>query len=224
MRGKCVGKVTAAPGVWQEPEWKNNEWKLRSLPPPPWHSPPSPPLSGLFSFALASLVIFHLLLPPSMLLFYLTGPLFLFFSPPLFSSPCLLCLSFLLSHSLPFLTHLSFIDSLALSPPFFMSFWPRSHFPNWLSGSLIILRHPCCRLFYLSACRHPNPLISKYPSSAHTASQQPTAFLVYFSKEHTDGPYTSSRHSTEWHWGQRHSWGTLVDQNTTIHSDCIASV
>lgn len=45
--------------------------------------------------------------------------------------------------------------------PFFMSFWPQSHFPNWLSGSLIILRHPCCRLFYLSACRRSNPVISK---------------------------------------------------------------
>lgn len=74
-----------------------------------------------------------------------------------------------------------------------MSFWPQSHFPNWLRGSLIILRHPCCRLLHLCACRRRNPLISKYPSSAHTAPQQPTAFLVYFSSECTDGPSTSSR-------------------------------
>lgn len=70
----------------------------------------------------------------------------------------------------------------------FMSFWPRSRFPNWLSGSLIILRHPCCRLLYRSACRRPNPLISKHPSSAHTASQQPAAFTVFSSTVHTDGP------------------------------------
>lgn len=68
--------------------------------------------------------------------------------------------------------------SVPIACSFFVFFWPQSHFPNWLSGSLIIPRHPCCRLFYLSACRHPNPLISKYPSSAHIALQQPTAFLV----------------------------------------------
>lgn len=83
-----------------------------------------------------------------------------------------------------------FFHPMSLSLLVSMSFWPWSHFPNWLSGSLIILRHPCCRLFYLSACRRPNPLISKYPSSAHIALQQTTAFLVYFSTVHTDSLYT----------------------------------
>lgn len=36
-------------------------------------------------------------------------------------------------------SHSPLFSSLSLRLPFFMSFWPRSHFPNWLSGSLIIL-------------------------------------------------------------------------------------
>lgn len=180
-------------------KWKNSEWKLCSLP-PPWHPNPSPSLSCLFSFsfALAAFVVFHPLLHPQLLFFFfLSSSLSLSSScsPQLFFhlSPIrlVLCISLVLSQSRLFLTQLP--SHVSLPPPFFMSFWPRSHFPNWLSGSLIIPRHPCCRLFYLSACRRPNPLISKHPSSAHTASQQPTAFPVYFSTVHTDGPSTSSR-------------------------------
>lgn len=138
-----------------------------------------------------------------------------------FHSPCLLmCISFLRFHSPLFLTHLCSDVFLPPSLPFFMSFWPRSNFPNWLSGSLIILRHSCCRLFYLSACRHPNPLISKHPSSAHGASQQPTAFPAHYFTVHTDGPSTSSRlakHRLTLRAAQvkdpmKQSSGTLTDQ------------
>lgn len=81
-------------------------------------------------------------------------------SPP---RPLLVFYSFLHPQMLFFPFLLLNLLSLSASPPFFMSFWPRSYFPNWLRGGLIILRHPCCRLFYLSACCHPNPLISKPP-------------------------------------------------------------
>lgn len=192
-RRECVGKVTAAPGVWRGTKWKNNEWKLCSLP-QPWRPNPSPSPSLLFSFLAPASRVFHPILHPSYCFFFFrSSPLSLSFSRR--PSPLPVCShvsrsSFLVRCSS---SPISIVDaSLSLSL-LFMSFWPRSHFPNWLSGSLIILRHPCCRLFYLSACRHPNPLISKHPSSAHTASQQPTAFPVYFSTVHTDGPSTSSR-------------------------------
>lgn len=143
-------------------------------------------LSGFLSF---SFVNFHsslhlLLLLSSFSLYFSYSPAYpCFFHSSLPIWYCA-CHSFLISYSSSPISH-----SMSLSLPVFMSFWPRSHFPNWLSGSLIILRHPCCRLFYLSACRRPNPLISKYPFWVHIALQQPTAFLVYFSIVHTSSQH-----------------------------------
>lgn len=187
------GKVTAAPGACREQRGKNIVWKLCSLI-SPWHADPSHFSSFSVSFMLASVVVLH----PQLLWFFLSSTLVYqlhFPPPPLPVCCCLSRSSFLLPSSSSLISsHVSLPSSL----PFFMCFWPRSHFPNWLRGSLIILRHPCCRLFYFFSCRHPNPLISKYPSSAHTASQQPMAFLYFFTV-HTDGPSSSSRraqHST----------------------------
>lgn len=117
------------------------------------------------------------------------------------------CLSVSVPHFLqlgpaPFSTSLSHVYStshiLSLSRLLFiMSYWSHSNFANWHGGGLIILRHPCCHLFYRSACHRPNPPISEYPSSAYTSPQQLTAFLVYISTVHTDGPSISSRHRPE---------------------------
>lgn len=180
MRGKCVGKVTAAPSVWREQSGKTtNGSSVLFL-----HFDTSlSPSCCLSSTPSSSVVIVFFPSPLSRSLscftqLSLSGVVYL---PPPFLFPVL------------FFTQLHSDVCLPPSLHFFMSFWPWSHFPNWLSGSLIILRHPCCRLFYLPACRRPNPLISKHPSSAHTASQQPTASLLYLSTVHTDGPSTSSR-------------------------------
>lgn len=197
MRGKCVGKVTAAPGVWRKQSGKTTngssvlflhlDTAIRLL-----LSPAYSPFLLHWPLLLSSILGCYGFLSVVNSFSFSCLPRLFFHLPP---SRLVLCISLLLSHSLLFHTPLPSDVSPSLSPSllFFMSFWPRSHFPNWLSGSLIILRHPCCRLFYLCACRRPNPLISKYPSSAHTASQQPTAFLVYFSTVHTDGPSPSSR-------------------------------
>lgn len=198
MRGKCVGKVTTAPGVWPEQSETTSGSSVLLL-----HldtticlllSPVYSP--SLLCWPLLSPFIYPYILTCYCFLSVIIS-LILLLTPALFPPlrpHLILCMSLLYSYCILFLSPVSLPVSLSLS--FFMSFWPRSHFPNWLSGSLIILRHPCCRLFYLSACRHPNPLISKYPSSAHIALQQPSAFLVYFSIVHTDSPYTLS-HSTQ---------------------------
>lgn len=222
MKGKCVRKVTAASGVWQEPSGKTTNGSsvlsVLYLDTPIYLS-----LQLVYTLSLSRAGLFWC---PQLLLFSfchhvshsLAYPSSFFMPHP---SHLVLCMLLLLSHSLLLFTHLPSDVFLPPCLPFFMSFWPRSHFPNWLSGSLIILQHPCCRLFYLSACRHPNPLISKYPSSAHTASQQHTAFLVYFSIVHTDGPSTTSRQAqykmtlrtSQATDPQENSSGILMDQN-----------
>lgn len=160
-------------GVWRGQKWKNTNGGSAFS----FHlDTPSPPSashlsSSCFSFIASHVIVFlSFLLRPAL---YLPPLLPVHLLPPFPSPPLLHCL---------------------LS---FMSLWPWSHFPNWLSGSLIILWHSCCRLFYLSACRRPNPLISKHPSSAHAASQQPAAFPANISKVHTDGPSTSRRHAKQ---------------------------
>lgn len=88
-RRECVGKVTAAPGVWRGTKWKNNEWKLCSLP-QPWHPNPSPSPSRLFSFLAPASRVFHPLLHPSYCFFFSFGRRpSLSFSPP--PSPLPVC-------------------------------------------------------------------------------------------------------------------------------------
>lgn len=140
------------------------------------------PMEVLFSSSTLTLksVLFILLLTPVFSLLSVIHPFFI---------TCYCCLSVI-----PFILLFAPATFLPLNPPalvyvtpphpshfqclsltlhaFLHVFWPCSHFPNWLSGGLIILQHPCCRLFYLSACRRSNPLISKYPSSTHTALQR----------------------------------------------------
>lgn len=143
---------------------------------------PSPSLSLrlLSIWLLLFLIVFRLILHPRLLLF----SRFLFLhSPPHGLVQLAPPSSFPMLFASPL--HSSF--SLRRRLRFFMSFWPWSHFPNWLSGSLIMRWHPCCCLFYLAACRRPNPLIGKHPSSAHTASQQPASSPVCFSTVHIDG-------------------------------------